>query len=157
MRGRVLALWLLGTSLLKTLLLRWLPRPPALRAFEQKYGREGLLAVSLEEHALLTLRYRCSACGKCDSGEQERIAQGTNGYRGLMATVLGGSRSLADYDAVSASLEHVPDSALEAGERACPEGVPIVKLVGLIRAHGERQRLAHGGEDFTRRSAGATE
>jgi hypothetical protein len=138
MKGRTFALILLGFALLKTLLRRLLPKEPALAAFARQYGAEGILAVSAEEHRLLTQSYRCTACGKCDEGERARIAAGEFGYRGLMAVVLGGSRSLADYDAVGEGLRGVPDNAIAEAERACPEGVPIVPLVELIRRHGAR-------------------
>jgi hypothetical protein len=140
MKGRPLALVLLGWSLLLTLFRRVLPARPALQQFYSQYGNEGLLPVTPSEHSLLTLSYHCTACGKCDLGEQERISNSKVAYRGLMATVLGGTRSLPDYPAVSLSLSEVPEEALVRADQACPEQVPISKLVSLIRSHAARAR-----------------
>jgi hypothetical protein len=137
-KGRAFALLLLAWSLLTTVVRRLLPGRPALRQFEDHYAREGVLSVTPDEHRLLTMSYVCTGCGQCDRGEAERIQHTRKGYRGLAAMVLGGTRSLVDYDVVSNSISEVPHDALVAAEKACPEGVPIVKLVGLIRGHAER-------------------
>lgn len=144
MKGRLVALWLLGTAFVLTVLRRLFLGRDKLSRFAELYGSEGLLPVSEREHEILTLRYRCTACGACDREEKERIARSRVGYRGMMATVLGGSRSLVDAETVRATLVEVPEEAVRRAEAVCPENVPIVRLVELIRGHAARQQAARG-------------
>jgi hypothetical protein len=123
--------------------LRWLlPRAPALSRFQRAYGSEGILGVTPEEQKTLNLPFRCTGCGQCDLAEAGRIANTNVGYRGLQAFVLGGARSLPDSEAVAASLSEVPDEAIAHAEKVCPEHVPIVALVQLVRGHAKRQEEA---------------
>ncbi len=142
MKARLFALWLLGTAFVLTVFRRLFTGRDRLKKFVDAYGPEGLLPVSPEEHAIVTLRYRCTACGACDREEKERITKSRVGYRGMMATVLGGTRSLVDAEVVRATLVEVPDDAIQQAEAACPENVPIVRLVQLIRGHAARQDAA---------------
>lgn len=139
MRGRLLALWLLGTAFVLIAFRRLFFGRDKLSRFGELYGQEGLVPVTPNEHSLLTLRYHCTACGECDREERARMASTKVGYGGMMATMLGGTRSLLDAEAVAQSLIEVPDDAIARAEAHCPEGVPITQLVQLLRGHAARQ------------------
>lgn len=139
MKGRLLALWLLGSAFFLTVFRRAFFGRDKLSRFTELYGGEGLIPTVPAEHEILTLRYHCTACGACDREEGKRVAETKVGYRGMMATVLGGTRSLMDAEATASSLVEVPDEAVRRAESVCPEQVPIVRLVSLVRGFGERQ------------------
>lgn len=137
MFARVTALFLLALGLLKTLLLRFGPKR-SLLLFAQHYGSEGIVVVSPQEAKQLARAGRCTACGRCDAFEGERVANSHGGYRGMMAFVLAGTRSLPDYRHTAATIADVPDEAFLAAERECPEGVPLLGLAQLARKYASR-------------------
>lgn len=137
MLARLKALILLAIGLVKTLLLRLGPER-SLLMFAEHYGGERIFAVSAEEAKQLARAGGCIACGRCDAFEGERVAASRTGYRGMMAFALAGTRSLPDYSHAAATIAEVPDDAFRAGERQCPEGVPLLSLARLVRKHAER-------------------
>jgi hypothetical protein len=139
MWGRLSALVMLALGLIKTLLLRFAPGD-SLRGFEERYGAEGILALSEEEAQILGRSGRCITCGRCDAGEGERVAVSQSGYRGMMQFALSGGRSLPDYDATSRTIAEVPDEAFMAAELLCPVEVPLLSLARLVRGHAGRQK-----------------
>jgi hypothetical protein len=76
---------------------------------------------------------RCVACGICDRGEAQRIAASGGAYRGLMALVLAGSRSMPDFRAAAYSFRFVSDDVLAEKEAVCPTGVPFRALARFVR------------------------
>ncbi len=139
MFARLSALFLLGLALLKTLIARW-TRPNPLVRFSEHYGSEGILPVARSDARVLAEVHRCTACGRCDENEGERIAASGGRYRGMMAFALAGTRSLPDFDATKAALEGIDESAFEAAEARCPEGVPLLELARLVRRTEVAQR-----------------
>jgi hypothetical protein len=138
MSGRISALFLLALGLVKTLLLRFV-RLGALRAFDRKYGAEGIHAVQQSDAAVLSQAGRCISCGRCDADEGARIAQSAGAYRGMMHFVLSGNRSLPDYDAVARMIQAVPEQAFERAALECPTEVPLLSLARLVRSHGAKR------------------
>src|SRR5688500_4757476 len=127
--GRLKALLLLALSLLRTALGRaFRGGGTGIRAFRENYDADGLPPVTLEERLAMTNFQRCIACGLCDRGEAERIASSGGAYRGVMALMLSGSRSMPDFRAAAYSFSFVPDVVLAEKERICPTSVPMVAI-----------------------------
>ncbi len=103
-------------------------------AFRENYDADRLPPVTPDERSLMTGFGRCIACQLCDRGEGERIAQSQGAYRGVMAVVLAGSRSMPDFRAAAASLTHVPEEILAEKELVCPTGVPIAAITRFVRS-----------------------
>jgi hypothetical protein len=137
MFGRFKALFLLAFGLVKTLLQRFGPAR-SLQVFQEHYGSENIVAVTTEEAKLLSRVIACTACGRCDAFEGQRVATSARGYRGMMAFVLAGTRSLPDYGRTSATIVDVPDEAFVQAEKECPEAVPLLSLAQLVRSHAAR-------------------
>lgn len=132
--GRALALALLAWSLVKVLFARMRGRKTGLALFHDNYDADRLPPLSAGEREELASFSRCIACGRCDVGEAERIAASRGAYPGLMAVVLGGARSMPDFDAAVLALDHVPESVLAEKEAICPTGVPFRALARFVRA-----------------------
>lgn len=137
MFARLTALFLLALGLAKTLLLRF-DRSSALLGFRERYGSDEILGITREESVVLSQAGACTACGRCDQDEGARVARSEVGYRGMMAFVLSGTRSLTDYGAAARSISELPESAFEMAESLCPERVPLVRLAALVRGHAAR-------------------
>jgi hypothetical protein len=134
MPPRLKALILLALSLLQTVLRRVFTRSKlGIGAFRQNYDADHLPPVSTEERALMPAFSRCIACGLCDRGEASRIAASGGAYRGLMALVLSGSRSMPDYRAAAYSFSFVDDDVLAEKEAICPTNVPFRALARFVR------------------------
>ncbi len=132
--GRVKAIWLLALALIRTLFRRLFRRGrEGIAAFRANYDADRLPPVSPEERAELGGFGRCIACGLCDRGEAERIRQSGGMYRGVMALMLAGSRSMPDFREAALSFEHVPDAVLAEKERICPTRVPMRKIARFVR------------------------
>lgn len=123
-----------AVALLRRILLR---RGDGIAAFRSNYDADGLPPVAPEERAALPAFQRCIACGLCDRGEAERIARSGGAYRGLMALVLAGSRSMPDYRAAAYSFTFVDDDALAEKEKICPTRVPFRELARFVRAKAD--------------------
>jgi hypothetical protein len=131
----VKALWLLALALLGTLLRRlFRRRVDGIGAFRANYDEDGLPPVSIEERERMATFSRCIACGLCDRGEAERIAQSGGAYRGVMALALAASRSMPDYRAAAYSFSFVSDDVLAEKELICPTGVPFRQIAEFVRA-----------------------
>lgn len=141
MFARLSALILLALGLVKTLLLRF-SVVRSLEQFGEHYGGEGILRVSTEEAKLLSRAGACTACGRCDAFEGTRVAESQRGYRGMMAFVLAGTRSLPDYGYTARTISEVPDDAFVVAARECPENVPLLSLSALVRKHAARSSEA---------------
>jgi hypothetical protein len=131
--GRALALVVLAWSLLKVSIDRLFGVKTGLPLFHDNYDADRLPPVDAEERARMPAFSRCIACGRCDLGEAERMASARGAYPGLMAIVLGSSRSMPDYDAAAMALAHVPPDVLAEKERVCPTGVPFRELARFVR------------------------
>lgn len=141
MFARLTALFLLTFGLFKTLLLRF-KTERSLLVFAQHYGSEGISAVTTEEAKQLAQAGRCTACGRCDAFEGERVANSQSGYRGMMAFALAGARSLTDYAHTAQTIAEVPDEAFRTAAGQCPESVPLFSLAQLVRKHSARGKAA---------------
>lgn len=138
MAGRLKALWLLGWALVRTLLRLLFRRGRrGIAAFRANYDADRLPPVSAEERALMASFGRCIACGRCDVGEGRRIAAQPGRYRGVMALVLSGSRSMPDAWAAAREVEGLTTAILVEKERDCPVGVPLGALLRFVRTKAE--------------------
>src|SRR6185369_7408653 len=134
MPPRLKAILLLALYLLKTIGRRLFTRNKSgIAAFRSNYDADGLPPVSLEERNAMPDFSRCIACGLCDRGEAERIAASGGAYRGVMALVLAGSRSMPDFRAAAYSFGFVPESVLAEKELICPTGVPFRAIARFVR------------------------
>ena len=132
--GRVKALFLLAVALLKTLLLRALTRrPDGIAAFRENYDADGLPPVTPDEREALYSFQRCVACGICDRGEAGRIARSGGAYRGVMALVVAGSRSMPEFRAAAYGFQFVPEDVLAEKERVCPVRIPFRQVAAFVR------------------------
>jgi hypothetical protein len=133
--GRLKAIWLLALALIGTLLRRvFRRRKDGIVAFRANYDADGLPPVSRTERERIAEFSRCIACGLCDRGETERIADSGGAYRGVMALVLAASRSMPDFRAAAYSFSFVPDDVLAEKERVCPTEVPMRWIAEFVRA-----------------------
>jgi len=134
MPPRLKAILLLALYLLKTVGRRIFTRNKSgIAAFRSNYDADGLPPVSPAERASMPDFSRCIACGLCDRGEAERIAASGGAYRGVMALVLAGSRSMPDYRAAAYSFGFVSDEVLAEKEALCPTGVPFRAIARFVR------------------------
>jgi hypothetical protein len=134
MPPRLKALLLLAFSLLRTLLRRiFTSSKLGIGAFRENYDADHLPPVSPDERAIMPAFSRCIACALCDRGEASRIAASGGAYRGLMALVLAGSRSMPDYRAAAYSFSFVSDDVLAEKEAICPTAVPFRSLARFVR------------------------
>jgi hypothetical protein len=133
MVARFKALVMLAGAFVFALLRKLLPgRQDGITAFRAHYDADGLPPVAPEERKILHEFQRCIACGLCDRGEAERIARSGGAYRGTMALVLAGSRSMPDYRAAAYSFSFVGDAVLAEKELICPTNVPFRKLARFV-------------------------
>ncbi len=138
MPARLHALWLLTVALLRTLLRLVLRRGRnGISAFPANYDADGLPPLTQEERGKLASFSRCIACGLCDRGEAQRIADSGGAYRGTMALVLAASRSMPDFRAAAYSFSFVPEHVLAEKERVCPTGVPFREIALFVRDKAE--------------------
>ena len=134
MPGRLKAIWFLAIALITTLFRRSFSRSGiGLAAFRENYDADGLPPVTPDERAKLLGFERCIACGLCDRGEAERIERSGGAYRGIMALMLSGSRSMPDYRAAAYSFSFVPEDVLRDKERVCPTRVPMREIARFVR------------------------
>lgn len=134
MPPRLKAILLLALFLMKTVLRRIFTRNKrGIAAFRANYDADGLPPVSLAEREEMPAFSRCIACGLCDRGEAGRIEASGGAYRGVMALVLAGSRSMPDYRAAAFSFGFVSDEVLAEKERICPTGVPFRAIARFVR------------------------
>jgi hypothetical protein len=132
--GRALAVAVLAWALVKVGLSRLLRERSGLALFHENYDADRLPPLSPAEREALPRFSRCIACGRCDLGEAARIAASRGAYPGLMTIVLASSRSMPDFDAAQAALDHVPEAVLAEKEAICPTGVPFRDMARFIRA-----------------------
>jgi len=134
MPPRLKAILLLALYFMKTVVRRIFTRNKSgIAAFRSNYDADGLPPVSPEERTAMPDFSRCIACGLCDRGEAGRIAASGGAYRGVMALVLAGSRSMPDYRAAAYSFGFVPDEVLAEKEAICPTGVPFRAIARFVR------------------------
>jgi hypothetical protein len=133
--GRIKALFLLAVALIKTLLVRALSgRRDGIAKFRANYDADGLPPVTLEERQGFAAFERCVACGLCDRGESARIARSGGAYRGVMALVIAGSRSMPEFRAAAYGFSFVPEQVLAEKERLCPVRIPFRKVAEFVRS-----------------------
>src|SRR6187549_1149002 len=138
MPPRLKAILLLALYLLKTIGRRlFTHRKAGIAAFRSNYDADGLPPVSPAEREAMPDFSRCIACGLCDRGEAERIAASGGAYRGVMALVLSGSRSMPDFRAAAYSFSFVDEVVLAEKERICPTGVPFRELSRFVKAKAD--------------------
>lgn len=134
MPGRVKGFFLLALALIGTLIRRAFTRgEQGIVAFRRNYDADGLPPVSVEERDQMPSFARCIACGVCDRGEAARIAKSGGAYRGVMALMLAGSRSMPDYRAAAYSFSFVPEQVLAEKERLCLTNVPMRAIARFVR------------------------
>ncbi len=134
MPPRLKAILLLALYLTKTVFRRLFTRNKSgIGAFRANYDADGLPPVTPAEREAMPDFSRCIACGLCDRGEAERIAASGGAYRGVMALVLAGSRSMPDYRAAAYSFGFVSDEVLAEKEAICPTGVPFRAIARFVR------------------------
>lgn len=134
MLGRIKAIFLLARALFSTVLRRAFSRKgTGLPAFRANYDGDGLPPVTTAERARMAGFQRCIACGLCDRDEAERIARSGGAYRGVMALMIAGSRSMPDYRAAAYSFSFVPEDVLEQKEKICPTNVPMRDIAHFVR------------------------
>ena len=134
MPPRLKAILLLAVFLIKTVFRRIFTRNKSgIAAFRANYDADGLPPVSPAEREAMPDFSRCIACGLCDRGESARIAASGGAYRGVMALVLAGSRSMPDYRAAAYSFSFVPDEVLGEKELICPTQVPFRAIARFVR------------------------
>src|SRR5260221_5129831 len=134
MPPRLKAILLLALFLMKAVLRRlFTNRKSGIAAFRANYDADGLPPVSSAEREEMPAFSRCIACGLCDRGEASRIEASGGAYRGVMALVLAGSRSMPDYRAAAYSFGFVSDEVLAEKEKICPTGVPFRALARFVR------------------------
>ena len=134
MPPRLKAILLLALYLLKTVGRRLFTRNKSgIAAFRSNYDADGLPPVSPAERVAMPDFSGCIACGLCDRGEAERIAASGGAYRGVMALVLAGSRSMPDYRAAAYSFGFVPEQVLAEKELICPTRVPFRAIARFVR------------------------
>ncbi len=134
MPPRFKAILLLALYLVKTVFRRlFTSRKSGIAAFRANYDADGLPPVSPAERQAMPDFSRCIACGLCDRGESGRIAASGGAYRGLMALVLAGSRSMPDYRAAAYSFSFVTDEVLAQKEKICPTQVPFRTIARFVR------------------------
>jgi len=131
--GRIKAWLLLAWALVKTLLLGIFRRQGGLARFRENYDADGLPPVTPDERAQLTAFQRCVACGLCDRGESARIARSGGAYRGVMALVIAGSRSMPEFRAAAYGFKFVPNDVLAEKERLCPVRIPFRRIADFVR------------------------
>ncbi len=126
--------WLLAWSLVRTLLRRLLlPNSNGLAQFEQNYAIDRLVPISAAERDSLPAFAPCMACGRCDAQLGARIGDSQGEFRGMMAFVLSGSRSMPDFDVASQAIAGLSDADFEALRARCPADVPFSELAGFVR------------------------
>ena len=124
----------MAVYLLKTVARRIFTRNKSgIAAFRRNYDADGLPPVSPAERTAMPDFSRCIACGLCDRGEAGRIAASGGAYRGVMALVLAGSRSMPDYRAAAYSFGFVSDEVLAEKEAICPTQVPFRAMAHFVR------------------------
>ncbi|HEV8550094.1 MAG TPA: hypothetical protein VGQ57_13715 [Polyangiaceae bacterium] len=134
MSGRIKALFLLALALVKTLLLRVVSgRRDGIAAFRANYDADGLPPVTPDERAGFAAFERCIACGLCDRGEAGRIARSGGAYRGVMALVIAGSRSMPEFRAAAYGFRFVPDEVLAEKELLCPVRIPFRRIAEFVQ------------------------
>jgi hypothetical protein len=136
--GRIKALFLLALAFVKTLLLRpFTAGQSGVALFRENYDADGLPPVSPDERAGMTSFQRCIVCGLCDRGEAERMARSGGAYRGVMALVVAGSRSMPDFRAAAYTFGFVPEEALREKERICPVRIPFRRIATFVHDKAE--------------------
>jgi hypothetical protein len=136
--GRIKALFLLGLAFVKVLVLRLLTgKRDGIALFRRNYDADGLPPVTADERAGFAAFERCIACGLCDRGEAGRIAQSGGAYRGVMALVIAGSRSMPEFRAAAYGFRFVPDEVLAQKERLCPVRIPFRRIAAFVQSKAE--------------------
>ena len=134
MPPRLKAILLLALYLVKSAGRRlFTRRKSGIAALRANYDADGLPPVTPAERAVMPSFSGCIACGLCDRGESGRIAASGGAYRGVMALVLAGSRSMPDYRAAAYSFGFVSDEVLAEKERICPTQVPFRAIARFVR------------------------
>ncbi len=133
--ARIHAGWLLGTSLLVTLLRRLFGRPYGLALFHRNFREDRLLPLTTEEHVALPSISACIACGRCDEGDARPAPPH---WRGMMAFMLSASRSMPDYEASAGMVQRFDDDVLARLEGRCPVRIPFRRVASLVRGYAFR-------------------
>jgi hypothetical protein len=133
--GRIHALFLLATALLRTVFKRIFGRGlQGLALFEANFEAQHLSKVDPTERVDLPSFSRCIACGRCNRGDGVRIARSEGAYPGTMAVMLASSRSLPEFPVANEALAWISDEELREKEALCPVAVPMRRIAAFIRA-----------------------
>jgi hypothetical protein len=143
LQKRLKAAWYLALALLRTLLRRvFLRHRSGLAMFRANYADDGLAPLTAEQREAMSGFGKCVACGLCDRGEAERIAQSNGAYSGVMLLMLSASRSMPDFAAAARGFACVPDDALAEKERLCPARVPMRRIAAFVREKSSEARVS---------------
>jgi len=137
MLKRIHATFYLGTHLMIRFMKRLAGRPGK-GAFLRAYATERLVPLTHEEKGLLEKISRCIACGLCDLACPATVnPDGTFPFFGPSALPFL-SRSVPDFTAAPFS----PKTCGECREceKACPEEVPLTKIIEFIKRKFEEVR-----------------
>jgi hypothetical protein len=129
--ARLLAWWLLGSSLIVTLL-RWAVgagRRGEAR-FRAQYAGDLPAPGDAADRAAFDALGTCIACGLCDRAAP---LEGAGLASGLTSVVLVASRSVRDLVASADELAGYDASSLAAREQECPTRFPLRRLAALAR------------------------
>ncbi len=132
--ARLLAWWLLGWSLVFTLV-RWVAgagRRGEARFREQYAGDLPALGDDADRAAFDTLG-TCIACGLCDRVAPSAPPEAEALAPGLTSLVLVASRSVPDLVASAAELARFDAASLAAREQDCPTRFPLGRLAELAQ------------------------
>lgn len=132
MMQRLHAVWLLGWSLIRTLLAPLFGTRRGIDDFRKSYASDRLLPLTAARERAIVSSSGCIACGLCDVGEGPRRAESRGVYGGAMDLALASSRNVPDFDASSLSARVPPRGRLKELERRCPAGVPLAAIATFV-------------------------
>jgi hypothetical protein len=141
---RLKAAFFLAVAFLATVLRRiFTRRKDGITVFRTNYASDGLAPITPEQRAEMPRFGGCIACGLCDRGESERIAESGGAYSGVMLLMLSASRSMPDFAAAARGFACVPDEVLAEKEAICPSRVPMRKIAAFVRNKSGEARVSN--------------
>lgn len=122
----------LGYYFFRQLLRRITARKSGLVQFEENYGADRLLPLTVEDREQLPSFSGCIACGMCDAVFDAYDRTARSEFRGPSDLPLAYTRNLPDYDALPTYVSNLRKGDLEALERVCPARIPFRRLALFV-------------------------